>query len=484
MPFPILAGKAIVDTGFNVANSCRFAFGDSPKLSIGNDKGSNVTKFTVSCWFKTTTQNSSYGRIYYTSSAGGEVNFTMYAAGYLAMIFNDGSAGERSWLTTAKYRDPTAWYHAVVRYDSTDATAADRQQLWINGVRVTSFSESANVAENEAMPVFNDENFAVGREVDANDRFSFDGYLAEVCLIDGPAYTATDFGEYDEDSPATWKPKDVSGLTFGAKGFYLDFEDSSALGNDVSGNNNDLTVSNLAAADQATDTPTNNFCVMNPLANKVAGGVFSQGNTIVTSPAGNYAPLTGTIGLTKGKWYFEMVETAHTGTQFLTGIAGDMAQRQGASTSHALGETAYQYGLYAEQGTIHTSSEYSSYDSGLTPVVDEIVSCYLDLDNNKIYFSEKGGSIANSGTGFSITASASVPDGVYFAAACYYSGTEGVIAVNFGGSSGFAISSGNTDANGYGNFEYSPNDGGVSSFDGAAKNFLAICTKNLGSDGG
>jgi len=44
---------------------------------------------------------------------------------------------------------------------------------------------------------------------------------------------------------------------------------------------------------------------------------------------------------------------------------------------------------------------------------------------------------------------------------------------NFGGSSPFTISSGNADGNGYGNFEYAVPDG-----------YLALCTKNLGSDGG
>ncbi len=40
---------------------------------------------------------------------------------------------------------------------------------------------------------------------------------------------------------------------------YLDFEDSSNLGNDANGGT-DLTESNLAATDQATDTPINSFC--------------------------------------------------------------------------------------------------------------------------------------------------------------------------------------------------------------------------------
>ena len=483
----ILSGNvasATASTTHDVANSCRFNDGDSAYMHKTCSSAFDTDRWTISIWFKRGNLGLDTRLISCDNDDGSNDDYIRFdTADQMEFMIYEGSSIVGLLKPNMVFRDVGAFYHLVCVWDSANGTAGNRMRMYVNGTEVTSFETDTNPTSganaswgNTSHPI------EVGRR-GSNGTQYFDGYIAEVAVCDGQAYAASDFGEFDEDSPTIWKPKDVSGLTFGTSGFYLDFEASDNLGNDANGGT-DFTEVNLAAADQATDTPTNNFCVMNPLANKVAGGVFSQGNTIVTSPAGNYAPLTGTIGLTKGKWYFEMVETAHTGTQFLTGIAGDMAQRQGSSTTDALGETAYQYGLYAEQGTIHTSSEYSSYDSGLTPVVNEIVSCYLDLDNNKIYFSEKGGSIANSGTGFSITASASVPDGVYFAAACYYSGTEGVIAVNFGGSSGFAISSGNTDANGYGNFEYSPNDGGGSSFDGAAKNFLAICTKNLGSDGG
>ena len=88
--------------------------------------------------------------------------------------------------------------------------------------------------------------------------------ILQNCFIDGQQLDPTSFGEFDEDS-GIWKPIDVSGLTFGTNGFYLDFEDSSALGNDVSGNDNDFTVNNLTAIDQSTDTCTNNFATLNPL---------------------------------------------------------------------------------------------------------------------------------------------------------------------------------------------------------------------------
>ena len=86
-------------------------------------------------------------------------------------------------------------------------------------------------------------------------------YLAEAVTLDGVAASPTDFGKFDDDT-GIWIPKDPSGLTFGSEGTYLDFSSSSDLGNDVSGNNNDFgTLGNIAAADQAIDVPTNNFCM-------------------------------------------------------------------------------------------------------------------------------------------------------------------------------------------------------------------------------
>ena len=105
------------------------------------------------------------------------------------------------------------------------------------------------------------------------------GYAAEVVFIDGQQLTPSSFGEYDEDSPTIWKPKDVSGLTFGSDGAYLDFEDSGDLDDDESGNTNDYTATNLAATDQSTDTPTNNFCTMNPLNAYYDVCTLSEGNT-------------------------------------------------------------------------------------------------------------------------------------------------------------------------------------------------------------
>ena len=153
----------------------------------------------------------------------------------------------------------------------------------------------------------------------------FDGYLAEIVFTDGQAYAASDFGEFDEDSPTIWKPKDPSGLTMSGNSYWLDFEDSSALGNDVSGNNNDWTATNLAAVDQSLDSPTNNFATLNPLQNYYDSATFSQGNNVITTAnsTGNYSYRTTTQGMTAGKWYAEFLKTG-AASHGIIGIASSM----------------------------------------------------------------------------------------------------------------------------------------------------------------
>ena len=273
-------------------------------------------------------------------------------------------------------------------------------------------------------------------------------------------------GEFDEDSPNIWKPKDPSGLSFGTSGFWLDFKDSSNLGNDANGGT-DLTETNLAAADSATDTPTNNFCTMNPLDNYYAGNTLSEGNCAV-SCGSNQAMQTATMGVSSGKWYFEYIVNFDT-SYSNTGITSVMPTGTGVFVGH--GDADPSYGFKASDGDIVTNGSDVSYGSSFSSGAK--VGCYIDLDNNKLYFAVNG-TLQNSGTGHSITAAASTPTGFYFPALAQYDNTT-TYTMNFGGCPAFSVSSANADDNGYGSFEYSPNITG----DGSAKSFYAICTKNI-----
>ena len=176
--------------------------------------------------------------------------------------------------------------------------------------------------------------------------------------------------------------------------------------------------------------------------------------------------------MTQGKWYCEVyIETSpHPSTKdSMIGIAGRMTE----GNDNFLGQSSDTYGIYGGSGKIFNNGSPTSY--GVTQTTNDIVGIYMDLDNNKLYFA-KNGALMNSGTGFNLLASNLTTAGAYFmVAADYGNGYQGTYRLNFGNPI-YALSSANTDVNGYGSFEYDPSSG---TFDGASKDFLAICTKNL-----
>ena len=235
----ILGTNSIKDTGYDVANSLRFNDGSSDNLSRTTGTPSNRKKFTLSFWCK-------------ISGASGNLDpFGIHTDGNTALwleVPNNGtkrfkfvdyrSGSENAKLETNRvFRDVSAWMSVILICDSTLSTSSDRLKLYINGVRETSFANSIYPSQNYDF-TNNVGTTTVGKNYDAN---YFDGYLAEFVYCDGQALAHTDLGEFDSDSPNIWKPIDVSGLTFGNEGFYLDFENASSLGADVSGNGNNFT---------------------------------------------------------------------------------------------------------------------------------------------------------------------------------------------------------------------------------------------------
>tara|TARA_Y100000296_G_scaffold78907_1_gene102256 strand:- start:33 stop:692 length:660 start_codon:yes stop_codon:yes gene_type:complete len=219
---------------------------------------------------------------------------------------------------------------------------------------------------------------------------------------------------------------------------------------------------------------------MNPLDNYYQQGIFSQGNTKWGNAAADYTYGTGTIAVSSGKWYWEVYYSViTTGPKDLIGVASRMA-----TNNKALGESAFGgWGYYSNNGNVWSDGDEDvSYGDAFAAA--DIIGVYLDLDNNKLYFS-KNGTIQNSGTGISITAPASTVLGAYLPAASSNEpnpASKGLYSFNFGNGvfDGTAVSSSNADANGYGLFEYDPSAG---TFDSASKNFYALCTKNLAEFG-
>ena len=463
MPLILPGNVASATAGaFSVDNSVRFNRDDEPALRKTPGSAGNRNTFTISMWVKRDVLEV-YSPV--LESVGNWADFTNTDTFRIGL-----SAGAGNLITNRKFRDISAWYHLVIRVDTPQADADNRLRLYVNGVQETSLATNTAVTQDYDSDFNNTGVLDILQ--DGGGRY-FGGYGAEIIILDGTSAAPTEFGEFDEDSPSIWKPKKVSGLTFGTNGFYLDFKDSANLGNDANGGT-DFTEVNLAAADQATDTPTNNFCTMNPLDNYYSAATFSEGNCYVVTGSTGYSHKSATIAVTKGKWVMEAkMISAVTPANLIVGISDN----QTLDTNAQLGYANYAYGYLGETGTIRNNNSAASY--GDTYAQNDIIGVYLDLDNNKLYFT-KNGTVQNSGTGKSITAVTSTTHGHYMFGLSDESNNSGTIALNFGGCSAFSISSGNADPNGYGNFEYTTTITG----DGASKSFYALCTKNLAEFGG
>ena len=458
----ILPGNS-ASGGYEVANSCRFNNDDNAELSKTPGSDGNRRKWTFSCWVKRSQISSTHE---YLLSAEGET--TVYFRGEI--LSTELYDGNNYYLRTNRvFRDPSAWYHIVCVWDTENSTEANRMRLYVNGVEETSFSASVYPTQNYDSYMNKSGNaIRIGSYVNDNDGKNFDGYMAEAVLVDGQALTPTSFGEFDEDTNI-WKPIDVSGLTFGTNGFYLDFEDSSNLGNDVNGGT-DFTVTNLAATDQSTDTCTNNFTTLNS-AIKGTGDNLSEGNLKGTESSGTHTSLVGTIGVSSGKWYFEAKANTIGSAANATAIGVTSTESSAFKDSaHNAGDSTHDavYTAGAEfQGNNSSSSYGNSYSAG------DIIGVAMDLDNQKLYFS-KNGTFQNSGnptSGATGTGAKDLTSGkTYVVLSGAYGGT--VWEMNFGGGTTFSISSGNSDGGGYGNFEYSVPSG-----------YYALNTKNLAEYG-
>ena len=250
----ILGTNSIKDTGFNVDNSLRFNEGSSDYLNRTFGTATNRLKLTISVWLKKSDLSTG---LFWHSYNSGSYRFQFYFDGSdrLGLLNVDSGSNNVELITNRVFRDLSAFYHVQTIIDTTQSTASDRVKIYVNGVQETSFSTATYPSQNADMSLGADSySCQLGRYGGGSDYFS--GYMSEVIYLDGQTLDPTSFGEFDEDS-GIWKPIDVSGLTFGNEGFYLDFEDSSALGNNVSGITNDFTV--------ITFTPIVNFIV--PLPN-------------------------------------------------------------------------------------------------------------------------------------------------------------------------------------------------------------------------
>ena len=475
-----LHNRGSISTGYDIDNSLKLEDDNSEGLIKNYSGDGDRRTWTYSTWIKRTEISQDYYCLFFAAYTGIQI----MSEDYLRVELYDGTT-TRYADTNQLFRDTSAWYHLVVTLDSTDSTASDRVKIWINGNRVTSFRTStyANMAQNDQ--------FGIGQASDnyqfgywfaggANDR-RFCGYVAETHYVNGTALEASDFGEFDDNN--IWIPKEYTG-SHGSKGFYLKFDDSSNLGKDSSsGGIGDFTLSNITSADQATDTPTNNFATLNPLFRFDLCTIF-EGATRVkrTGPESfdRWRTFASSIGVTSGKWYAEFQNPVYAtpiDSDTFIGVAPATIFNESISTSSGyLGgssaETTDSIGYHGYTGKKFINGTSSSFGNTYG---GETVAVALDMDNGYVYFA-KANTWQNSGdptSGSSGTGGIALqlPNDAHYLACSIYQETSDFQA-NYGGFTTISISTPETDANGYGTFEYAPPSG-----------YYSLCTKNLAEYG-
>ena len=366
--------------------------------------GSGATTCTFSAWVKRSElqvtsgspqciwgwQNvSNSDRIVFHFNNGGSEDFRVYIQN------SAGTATEMILATNRQFRDVNCWYHIVIEIDTTQATTSDRAKLYVNGVQETSFSTATYPTQNYVLKYMSSTgNTAVGNN--GVYTYPYSGLLSHVHYIDGTAYDASTFGQFNSDG--VWTPKADVSVTYGTNGFFLKFENSGSMGLDSSGNTNNFTVNGTLT--QTVDTPSNVFATFNPLwrarVNNVDLGTYmSNGNTTFNSQ-GNDAVLAyfaSTLGVTSGKWYWEIKSQSGSG-----GGLGVCYESMQSNTFAQFWDNSALLGcaIKLDGNAFNGKSGENAGALGPTYSAGDIYGFALDMDNYALY-AHINGTYVNSG---------------------------------------------------------------------------------------
>jgi hypothetical protein len=423
MTYPVLSASS--STGYQIQRSVRTRSSANGYFNRTFGTPTNASRWTKSLWIKR-------GALGYVPILGAQ---TVSAAANYAIQFNAGDtftwqfSNALTLVTTQVFRDPSAWYHIVLVWDCTNATAANKAIIYVNGVQVTTFTTDNRASLSATQNAW--ETAGTGFISYNNTTNTFDGYLAEINFVDGQALTPTSFGEFNSIS-GVWQSKRYAG-TYGTNGFYLKFTDNSAatattIGKDFSGNNNNWTPNNISVTagvtyDSMLDVPTlnnstaGNFCTFNPV--NVSGGgaatTITNGNLSTTAGATvTFAKVLGTFGVSTGKWYWETTIVA-VGSTATVGFGDGSPPSAATGLGGAAGELSY-----LSTGQKYTNAVASAY--GATYTTGDIIGAAYDADAGSITFYKNNVS-QGAITGFS---------GIKYPAVGSSGGTNPQYAVNFG----------------------------------------------------
>ena len=455
-------GAGDQSTGFYngvATQSLRFDDGSSAYLSRTPLSAGDRREYTLSFWVKRANIGIADCALFGVQTDGSNRVYIRWEADDTFKVYFaiGGSAYDNG--TTMVFRDTSSWYHIVIAVDMDGSTNTDKLKIYVNGTNQTVTYNATLPTSDTAM---NSTSLHTLGKKDGASNF-LDGYLSEVNFIDGSQLTPTSFGETKN---GVWIAKEYTG-SYGTNGFRLQFNQtgtgtasSSTIGADTSGNDNHFSSSGIVASDcDMPDSPENNFSTLNPLQIGQSNWTLSEGNlkgVSSTSVSGGGGVLS-TMGVSSGKWYWECLLQNLNSDSSEIGIANTNSIR----TDVTLGRTSDSY-AYLNNGNKFSNNSSSSY--GATYTTGDIIGVALDLDGGTLTFYKNN---ASQGTAFS-----SLPSGYYVMGVSEGStGNQQTQILNFGQDSTFAgneTAGGNADANGIGDFYYSPPSG-----------YLALCTANL-----
>ncbi len=440
MSGPVGASQWMYSSGeFGIGDSLRFEDGSNSYLSWTPASAGNTTTYTVSFWIKGFDLREQ--TILSAENGAAQTFIKLRSDGQIQFGAWNGSSYDFNLRTTALHRDPSAFYHIVCVMDGGNATSSDRQRIYVNGERRTSFTHETYTASGQEI------NTAVthylGRLPAAGSTQYLSALLADVYFIDGQALDPTSFGETVD---GYWRPVAYSG-SYGANGFHLEFGGAVT---DSSGNGNDWTANNISAHDYMPDTPTNNFAVLNAV-DKGSAVTLSEGNLAATLVADDAVRSTFHFDIDGSQsWYAEMYVSGTPNSSSGIGIVTSTASMD-ASGGNA--ET-YWYFANGNKRNVTEVAYGASYTAG------DVIG--VGVSGGAVTFYKNGVSQGSAFTGLS---------GSFAFAVAEFNGTSTKFIYNFGQDSTFAgatTAGGNTDANGIGDFKYAPPTG-----------YLALCTSNL-----
>jgi hypothetical protein len=363
----ILGGASGQTTGYDIDQSLRFGDG---YLRKSFSTGTNPDKLTISCWVKPANLGATATTLFYGQSDANNFEKVVWnASGYLYWTGKVSGSTSFDCYTSMVFRDPASWYHLTLVYDSAQSTGSDRVNFYVNGVLQTKSTDTA--------PAQNLNSFLLSSSCTVGENESetnlFKSYMAECHAIDGQALTPASFGETNS-ATNQWQAIKYAG-SYGTNGFYLKFQDSSALGDDSSGNTNDFSATNLVATDQVLDSPTLNYCTLNPV-DGFNSMTATEGNLRANTNSGNNPKINATFQIPQsGKWYWEFVDQH--GLSIMVGVVD---QTNSGNIYGNNNSVIYSSGL----GTKYNFSSVASYGASWT--TGDIIGVAINRDDNEITF--------------------------------------------------------------------------------------------------